>query len=123
MYSWKHTAILLVGLAATAEAQTLTVESVPRVIRIGNTFHPQNGQPAAPMESVTVTIYAGERDTDPLWSETQNVPVDGDGHYTMLMGATYATGIPMDVLASGESRWLGIRFNRPGEPEQPRTLI
>ncbi len=123
MYNWKHAAVFLTVLAVTAGAQTLTVEAVPRVIRIGNTFHPQNGQPASPIENVTVAIYAAERDTDALWSETQNVPIDGDGRYTMLMGATYAAGIPLDVLASGESRWLGIRFNRPGEPEQPRTLI
>jgi hypothetical protein len=31
--------------------------------------------------------------------------------------------MPLDLFASGESRWLGVQFNRPGEAEQPRVLL
>ena len=39
------------------------------------------------------------------------------------MGATVNEGMPIDLFASGERRWLGVQFNRPGESEQPRVLL
>jgi hypothetical protein len=39
------------------------------------------------------------------------------------MGATQNEGMPLDLFSSGEPRWLGAQFNRPGEAEQPRVLL
>jgi Chaperone of endosialidase len=100
-----------------------TVTTVPRLVRIGSTFHPANGQPAAPIEGVTLSIYRDEREGAPLWQETQNVSVDSEGRYNVLLGATLNDGLPMELFTSGEPRWLGVRFNRLGEVEQPRTLL
>jgi hypothetical protein len=58
-----------------------------------------------------------------VWQETQNVAVDGEGKYSLLMGATQNDGVPLDLLSAGEPRWLGVQFNRPGESEQPRVLM
>ena len=49
--------------------------------------------------------------------------MDSDGHYSVLMGATHNDGMPLDLFTSGEPRWLGVQFNRPGEGEQPRVLL
>ena len=54
-----------------------------------------------------------------LWQETQHVTVDTDGQYAVLLGASVPDGLPQDLFASGEARWLGRRFERSGEPEQP----
>ena len=59
----------------------------------------------------------------PLWQETQTVVVDADGRYTLLLGATLPEGLPLELFASGEARWLGRRFERPGEAEQARVLL
>jgi hypothetical protein len=38
------------------------------------------------------------------------------------MGSTQNDGVPLDLL-TGEPRWLGVQFNRPGEVEQPSVLL
>src|SRR6202030_1977270 len=60
---------------------------------------------------------------DALWQEVQNVVVETDAHYSVLMGATQTEGMPLDLFTSGEPRWLGVQFNRSGEAEQPRVLL
>ncbi|HEY7387405.1 MAG TPA: hypothetical protein VH640_02775, partial [Bryobacteraceae bacterium] len=97
--------------------------TVPQLVRVSNTFHPANGLPAAPVESVTFSIYSNEHDGTPLWQETQNVSIDADGRYNAVLGATLNEGLPVDVFRSGEPRWLGVLFNRPGETEQPRAQL
>lgn len=119
----QNAAALLFALASIVAAQETPLPSVPRVIRIQGTFTPQNGQPLSSVESVTLAIYPGEQDATPLWTETLNVVMDGHGGYNILMGATLPEGIPFDVLAGKQPRWLGIRFNRPGEPELPRSQM
>ena len=94
--------------------------SVPRVVRLDGQLAPANGLPPAAVETVTLSIYASQSDGSPLWTETQEVRVDAQGRYAVFLGASTAEGIPASVL-SGEARWLGIRFARPGEVEQPRV--
>jgi hypothetical protein len=97
--------------------------SVPRLVRLTGTFHPANGLPPGPTEGATLSIYREEQGGTPLWQETQNVSLDASGQYTAMLGITQNDGVPLDLFASGESRWVGIRFNRPGEAEQPRILL
>ena len=70
-----------------------------------------------------LSVYRDQTGGDALWHEIQNVVVDADGHYSVLMGATQNEGMPLDLFTSGEPRWLGVQFNRPGEAEQPRVLL
>src|SRR5712692_10460502 len=96
---------------------------VPRLVWFSGTFHPANGLPLAPVETVTVTVYRDREGGDALWQETQTVTVTADGRYTMLLGSTSSDGLPLDLFTAGEPRWIGIRFNRPGEVEQPRVHL
>ena len=96
---------------------------VPNVIRFSGSFRPANGMQAQAVESVTLSIYRDQTGGPALWQETQNVAVDGEGKYSALMGSTQNDGVPMELLNSGEPRWLGVQFNRPGEAEQPRVLM
>ena len=59
----------------------------------------------------------------PLWQETQTIALDGQGRYTLLLGATQADGIPPAVFGSGDAQWLGTVFERAGEVEGPRVRI
>jgi Chaperone of endosialidase len=104
-------------------AQPQAAPSVPRLIRIASTFHPANGLAASPVESVTLSVYREERGGVPLWSETQNVDVDPEGHYTVLMGSTLPDGVPPDLFSTGETRWFGVQFNRSREAEQSRVPL
>lgn len=105
-------------------AQTAAPSStVPRQVRISNVFKPVSGERPAPTESVTLSIYSDELGGTPLWTETQNVSIDAAGGYTVLLGATLPDGVSATLFAAGEPRWLGVRFNRPGEPEQKRVQL
>ena len=96
---------------------------VPRVAAFSGSFHPADGLPVRAVESVTFAIYHDQADGGPLWQETHNVTVNADGSYNVLLGAMTPDGLPLDVFATGEPRWLGVRFNRPGESEQPRIQL
>jgi hypothetical protein len=110
--------------ATVAHAQQAQpTAAVPKLVRFSGSFHPANGQPTQSVESVTLAVYRDQAGGDALWHEIQNVAVDADGHYSLLMGATQNEGMPLDLFSSGESRWLGAQFNRPGETEQPRVLL
>jgi hypothetical protein len=116
--------VYLFGVAATlAHAQSSTVTSVPRIVRVTSTFTPADGKPPAAVETMTLSIYATETGGVPIWQETQKVPVNPDGRFTLLLGSTRPEGLPLDVFASGEPRWLAVRVERPGESEPGRIRL
>ena len=106
----------------TARAQTQD-QSVPRLINITGVFRPADGQPPAAVETVTLAIYADPQGGAALWQETQTVALDDRGRYSLLLGGTTSGGIPPDMFAAGDARWLGTRFERPGEVEGPRVRL
>lgn len=117
--------LLLLGPSSLYAQQSprSAANSVPRVMHVSGVFVPANGQPAGSVESVTIAIYADENGGTPLWEETQQVAVDANGRYSILLGATRPEGLPEALFASGEARWMGRRFERSGEVEQPRVLL
>jgi hypothetical protein len=55
--------------------------------------------------------------------ETQTVSSDEHGSYSVLLGASSATGLPLDVFTSGKALWLGVEPQLPGVGEQARVLL
>jgi hypothetical protein len=72
---------------------------------------------------ITFAIYKDQQGGAPVWMETQNVKLDGSGHYTALLGTTTADGLPMDLFTSGEARWVGVQVQEQGQAEQTRVLL
>src|ERR1700687_6011323 len=100
----------LLGLCCAPVAhaqQPQRTAAVPKLVRFSGSFRPADGTPAQTIESVTLSVYRDQTGGDALWHEIQNVVVDTDGHYSVLMGATKNEGMPVDLFASGEPRWLG----------------
>jgi hypothetical protein len=97
--------------------------SIPRLISVSGVFQPIDGQPPAPAETVTFSVFAEPEGGAPLWQETQVVSCDKTGRFTVLLGATQADGIPPEVFASGEAQWMSMGVNRVGEVAQPRVRI
>jgi hypothetical protein len=56
-----------------------------------------------------------------LWTETQNVLADKNGHYSVMLGSTTSRGIPADAFVAGQARWIGVQPN--GQAEQPRVEL
>ena len=97
--------------------------TVPRLINISGVFRPADGQPAGAVQTVTFSVYADEEGGAPLWQETQTIALDGQGRYSVLLGASQPDGIPAAVFGSGDARWRGTLFERAGEVEGPRVRI
>ncbi len=79
------------------------------------------GQPRAGVIGITFALYEEQEGGAPLWLETQNVELDAEGRYAVLLGAEHSEGLPLGLFTSGEARWLGVQVW--GEEEQPRVLL
>jgi hypothetical protein len=119
------TLALVIGAPSLRAQQSAApaTSAVPRLIRVTGSFRPADGRPTAPTEQITFAVYADETGGTPLWEETQNVAIQANREYTVLLGATRAEGVPIDIFASGDAHWLAVRVERPGEADQPRVRL
>jgi trimeric autotransporter adhesin len=105
-----------------AEAATLASQvNVPHLVQFSGTLKDSASRPMAGVASVTFAIYSEQEGGTALWSETQNVLADANGHYNVLLGSATANGVPADLFGTGQSRWLSIAIAR--QPEMPRVLL
>ncbi len=95
--------------------------AVPPLIPYSGVVSTVPGAQPAAAASITFLIFKDEQGGEPLFTETQSVAVDATGHYKAQLGATLANGIPMDLFATGEARWLEVQV--AGEAPQPRVLL
>src|SRR6202453_1417372 len=101
--------------------QSTTSAIVPPVVKFGGVLTDVNGKPTTGTVGITFSLYKESQGGAALWVETQNVTLDKTGHYAVMLGSTSSQGLPADLFASGEARWLGVQVQ--GEAEQPRTLL
>jgi hypothetical protein len=94
---------------------------VPTLIRFSGKLTDVGGKPLTGPVGVTFSLYKDEQGGAPLWMETQNVTPDKNGHCSVMLGSTRSEGLPTDLFASGEARWLGVQAQ--GQAEQPRVLL
>jgi trimeric autotransporter adhesin len=116
---------LLVALMAASTltyAQSAAVSSVvPNVVNYNGTLSDASGKPITAISGVTFSLYKDSEGGAPLWMETQNLQPDSRGHFSAKLGSASGRGLPADLFASGEARWLGVRPQ--GQEEQPRVLL
>jgi hypothetical protein len=53
--------------------------------------------------------------------ETQNVQADGSGRYSVLLGSTKPEGLPGEMFAAEQARWIGVQIEQ--QLEQKRALL
>lgn len=116
-------AIALFFVVAHAPGVNGQTSAAPPYVAVSGTFRPADGQPPAPVETVTLSLYATAEGGSPLWQESQAIAVDAEGRYTFALGATSDRGAPPAPFASGDAQWLSVQFTRPGEVEGPRIRI
>src|SRR4051812_21686894 len=117
--------VLFLALGVAGTAQNFTAETpLPRVVRFSGVVRDADGKPRrAGMVDVTFSIYKEQQDQSPLWIETQRVPLDAEGRYSALLGATNSAGLPVSIFVAGEARWIGVRVVEEGSVEQPRVQL
>jgi hypothetical protein len=95
--------------------------AVPALVPYSATAIAADGKPLTGETSITFLIFKGEQGGEPLFTETQTVTTDRFGEYRVQLGASLSNGIPIDLFASGEARWLEVQIAR--EQPQPRVLL
>lgn len=113
--------------APTAPASAVPVSGatepaqVPRLVRFSGTLLDDSGKPRSGVAGITFLLYKDQEGGAPLWLETQNANLDTRGRYSVLLGAGKADGLPTELFASSEARWLAVKAE--GQSEQPRVLL
>jgi hypothetical protein len=109
--------IVVLALCVTSTAGAAAGQApVPRLVKFAGTVAGGPG-PA----DLTFAFYAEQASEAPLWAETQRVDLDASGHYAVHLGTSRPDGLPAELFATGDARWLGVRVD--GQPEQPRVLL
>jgi trimeric autotransporter adhesin len=119
---WLLVLVCVSASAVPASAQQSVAQtSVPRLVQFSGVLKDAGARPVAGVSSVTFAIYAEQEGGAALWSETQNVLADSNGHYSIVLGAATTGGFPVELFGTGQSRWLGVSVAR--QPEMPRILM
>jgi len=107
---------------ATRTSNASVSPGVPRLVKFSGLLKDASGNLLTNIVGITFAIYSEQTGGVPLWQETQNVQFS-QGRYTVFLGDKKSTGIPAELFASGQPRWLGMTTQLPGEQEQPRVLL
>jgi len=95
--------------SAPSAAEPQAGTTVPRLVRFSGVVTETSGKPAGGPVSATFSLYELQEGGSPLWAETQNIQLDDQGRYTVLLGATLPEGLPLDLFTTGKARWLGLQ--------------
>jgi hypothetical protein len=107
---------------AQTPAQPNVAPGVPRLVKFGGLLKDASGNLLTNTVGVVFAIYSEQTGSVSLWQETQNVQFS-QGRYAVFLGASTSEGIPAELFAAGQPRWLGVKALLPGEEEQPRVLL
>ncbi len=94
--------------------------STPRLVNYSGNTSFLTGRPKNGVYGFTFSLYSVATGGTAAWSETQNVSVDNQGNYSVVLGITQPDGLPESVFSSG-GRWLGIQI--AGYAESTRTVF
>jgi hypothetical protein len=115
--SFAQTAAIKPATPIAASAPT----AVPALVPYSGAAIAGDGKTFAAESGVTFQIYKDEVGGEALWTESQTVAIESTGHYQVQLGAASPNGLPGDLFASGEARWLEVQV--AGEAPQPRVLL
>jgi hypothetical protein len=90
--------VLYTGLAATSDGRALSSET-----------------------SMTFLLFKDEAGGEPLWAESQTVEPDATGRFSVQLGASSPSGLPLEVFSTGAARWLEVQV--AGQKPQSRVLM
>jgi hypothetical protein len=94
---------------------------VPQLVNVSGRATDVQGKVISGAAGATFAVYKDQNEGVPLWLENQNIQADSKGNFSAQLGAATSGGVPLQLFASGEARWLGVRIN--GGEEQPRVLL
>jgi len=127
LFSFAGTTLAIVcGLASTAASQesraaAAKASAEARFVTYIGTLEDAKGRPITSATSVDFSLYKLPHGGTAEWKETQKIVPDKSGRYKVRLGSTRKEGMPAEMFAVGESRWLAVQVE--GAEEQPRSLL
>ncbi len=122
--------LLLTAIPQFAGAQCTSTNNTspcgqvfPRLLKFTGVLKNPVGAPLRGVLAIKFVIYTDSTGGTPLWQETQNTEIDQSGHYEVLLGANSSDGVPKELFATAEPRWLAVQALIPGREEEPRVLL
>lgn len=94
---------------------------IPSVIRFNGILKEATGLPCTTLVTATFSIFKNAEGGVAIWTEAQDVQPDQSGHFSIFLGARHPQGLPPDIFASGEARWVEI--SGPGLVTPLRTAL
>jgi uncharacterized small protein (DUF1192 family) len=108
--------------ASDASSGPASVAAVPRLIKFSGAVRDARGEPVTSAAvRLTFSVYGEPAGGAALWVESQVLQLDEQGHYSVLLGATRADGLPVELFPGGKARWLGVQVE--GRDEDGRVLL
>jgi hypothetical protein len=95
--------------------------SIPQIVSFSGTLRGFDGNSASGVVGITFALYKEEQGGRPLWLETQNVTLDDAGRFSVKLGASTPEGLPAELFAAKEARWLAIEPQ--GLPAPARAML
>jgi hypothetical protein len=120
---WMFALLVCWALPGSAQqpASGAANQIVPSLVNFSGALTNTKGKVTTSVVGLTFSLYKDAEGGAPLWVETQNVQPDKAGHYSVQLGAASSNGLPAELFAAGQARWLGVQ--QQGEAEQPRVLL
>jgi hypothetical protein len=124
MQRWVTLAMFLLTIACRLNAQDATLGgggsmhlAIPVVVKFTGNITQFGAPIRGGYRGMTFALYKDQVGGEFLWMETHGVLVDVQGDFTVMLGSATSTGIPLELFASAEPRWIGLTLD-DGE-EQP----
>jgi hypothetical protein len=121
-------ALLPLSALPLAPAQTastipasMAATAVPPLIQYSGVAKDADNKPLTGEVILSFLVFRDEEGGSPLWVESQSLTLDSAGHYQAQLGAASLNGLPLDLFASGEARWLEVQI--AGQKPQARVLL
>jgi trimeric autotransporter adhesin len=99
--------------AAPSEGAAAAI-SVPRLVKFSGIVQDNAGNPRSGITGITFALYKDQSGGAALWLETQNVTLDAQGRYTVLLGANNAEGMTPELFSTKPSPMAGSAARGPG---------
>jgi len=127
--SWQFALSIVVvcGIAGGTDARAQSAApvtastTVPRSVPFTGQVVTPKGEARTGTVALTFALYTDQQDGVPIWTEQQQVTLDNEGRYSLVLGSVSADGLPADAFAAGTPRWLGVQVE--AEKEQPRMML
>ena len=117
---------LTLSAATTARGQDTTAPQAttasvlpPAFVRLEGAIKTATGEIRTGSVVLVVSVYAGQTDPAPLWSEEQTVTLDAAGGYVIFAGASRTEGLPPYLFSGNAAQWFGVAVK--GDAEQFRV--